>query len=92
MPLFFSTLMNPIGDTDSLTKSPTRHVKGMPTIKGAPLVRRTGGRWPGAFGLFRAWVLMFDGSNVRSTDFDPHRAAGPVRVATACHSGQEFSV
>ncbi|MDD9723710.1 hypothetical protein PVW51_23680 [Sulfitobacter sp. PR48] len=35
-------------------------------INDAPSVRPAGRRWPGAFGLFRAWVLMFDGSNVRS--------------------------
>ncbi|MCZ4259075.1 hypothetical protein O4H53_26340 [Sulfitobacter sp. G21635-S1] len=66
MPLYFSTVMNPNAGTTSLTKSPTRHAKGMPMINDAPSVRRAGRRWPGAFGLFRAWVLMFDGSNVRS--------------------------
>jgi len=55
--------MNPIEGTPSLTKSPTRHAKGMPTINGAPSVRRAGRRWPGACGLFRARVPLFDGSN-----------------------------
>ncbi|MCZ4258478.1 hypothetical protein O4H53_23275 [Sulfitobacter sp. G21635-S1] len=65
MPLNFSTVMNPIEGIPSLTKSPTRHAKGMPTIKGAPSVRPAGRRWPGAFGLFRAWVPLIYGSKVR---------------------------
>ncbi|WP_269361581.1 hypothetical protein [Sulfitobacter sp. G21635-S1] len=37
----------------------------MPTIKGAPLVRPAGRRWPGACGLFRTLACLIDGGFVR---------------------------
>ncbi|MFC6759280.1 hypothetical protein ACFQFQ_06875 [Sulfitobacter porphyrae] len=52
----------------------------MPTIKGAPLVRPAGRRWPGAFGLFRAWVPLIDGCFVHAPVFHASRINAPVRV------------
>jgi len=48
----------------------------------------TGRRWPGAFGLFRAWVLFIDGSKFRTADADALVTKGPVRARDTCRSGQ----